>query len=120
VHQALRDVVREGTAKGKGLDEKTLGFQLSAKTGSADYRVGRVPSEPLLPYAGAWKRGMRKHTWVAGWFPSDEPRAIVVVYVHDTSTTSSHGAVYLASQFLRSDAVQRFLERASRSPEARR
>lgn len=120
VQQALRDVVRKGTAAGKGLGEKTLGFQLSAKTGSADYRVGRVPSEPLLPYAGAWKRGMRKHTWVAGWFPSDEPRAIVVVYVHDTSTTSSHGAVYLASQFLRSDAVQRFLERASRSPEARR
>ena len=63
--------------------------------------------------------GMRKHTWVAGWFPSDEPRAIVVIYVHDTSTTSSHGAVYLASQFLRSDAVKRYLERAGRPREPR-
>ena len=42
---------------------------------------------------------------MAGWFPADDPVAVVVVYVHDTSTTSSHVATYVMSQFLTTDAV---------------
>jgi cell division protein FtsI/penicillin-binding protein 2 len=98
-----------GTAYGKGLGERTLGFRFVAKTGSADLGRGRVPRSPRNPWTGGWKQGVRKHTWVAGWFPADEPEAILVVFVHDTSTTSSHGAVYLASQFLRQSAVRSYL-----------
>ena len=53
---------------------------------------------------------MRKHTWIAGWFPAEAPRAVFVVYVHDTSETSSHSAVYVARQLLASPAVKRWLE----------
>jgi cell division protein FtsI/penicillin-binding protein 2 len=51
---------------------------------------------------------LRKHTWIAGWFPADNPRAIVVVYLHDVSETSSHTAVYVAAQFLQCGAVRKF------------
>jgi len=112
VRSALVEVVASpgGTAHGKGLGREDLGFTLAAKTGSGDYRPGLVPDRPLDRHRPEWVPGMRKHTWVAGWFPADEPKAIVVVYVHDTSTTASHGATYLTAQFLRSDAVRRFVE----------
>ena len=118
VHEALREVVAhpQGTAFRKGVGREDLGFELAVKTGSADYKLGTVPDYPLkLGSPGepaspvSWVNGMRKHTWIAGWFPASEPRAILVVYVHDTSTTSSHGAVYLASQFLREQAVRDYL-----------
>ncbi|MFT5051306.1 MAG: cell division protein FtsI/penicillin-binding protein 2 [Chlamydiales bacterium] len=115
IQEALRNVVASsgGTGNGKGLGQAQLGFELAAKTGSADYKVGPVPNYPLASNAPGepiqWVDGMRKHTWIAGWFPASEPRAILVVYVHDTSSTSSHGAVYLAGQFLRQPALQDFL-----------
>ena len=49
---------------------------------------------------------MRKHAWVAGWFPAESPRAVAVVYVHDTSTTSGNIATQLMSQFLLSPELQ--------------
>lgn len=119
VHEGMDRVVNApgGTAFGKGLDQGTLGFRLAAKTGSADLGQGRVPRSPRNPWTGGWKEGVRKHTWVAGWFPADEPQAILVVFMHDTSTTSSHGAVYLASQFLHQAAVRRYLaERGALAP----
>ena len=109
VRRALREVPLAGTAEGKGLDPETLGFTLACKTGSADYGPGRVPVDPLAPLSfdpAAWEPGMRKHGWVAAWFPADRPVAVVVAYVHDTSTTSSHVATHLLSQFLRSEPVQ--------------
>lgn len=115
IQDALRGVVASigGTGHGKGLGRSDLGFDFAAKTGSADYKLGQVPDYPFVTDAPnvsfKWVDGMRKHTWIAGWFPADEPRAILVVYVHDTSTTSSHGAVYLAGQFLRQSAVQDYL-----------
>jgi hypothetical protein len=51
---------------------------------------------------------MRKHTWVAGWFPVEDPKAVLVVYLHDVSETASHTAVYVAAQFLRQPAVRAF------------
>ena len=113
IHSSLLDVIHHplGSAYGKGLDQRSLGFRLAAKTGSADYYSrGTVPDYPLTDRERfEWVPGVRKHTWVAGWFPAGDPKAIVVIYVHDTSTTSSHGAVYLASQFLRTPALREFL-----------
>jgi cell division protein FtsI/penicillin-binding protein 2 len=51
---------------------------------------------------------LRKHTWVAGWFPVEAPRAVLVVYLHDVSETSSHTAVFVAAQFLEQAAVKKF------------
>jgi hypothetical protein len=38
-----------------------------------------------------------------------DPKLIFVVYVHDTATTSSHGAVYLAAALLASPAVRAYM-----------
>ncbi len=53
---------------------------------------------------------MRKQTWIVGWFPVEQPKAVLVVMLHDVVETSSHTSVYVAAQFLRSPAVKRFLE----------
>ena len=109
IHKALVDVVshKRGTAFDANLREKDLGFELAAKTGSADYKPGMVPREngrdsPTSTY----RKGTRKHTWLAGWFPADEPKYVVVVYIHDTSATAGHSAAYVAKQFLKRDEVQ--------------
>ena len=113
IHDALKAVVAPGgTAADAGLSAADdLGFRLAAKTGSADYRRGRVPP-PEQPHArlGDYVEGMRKHTWLAGWFPAERPRFVVTVYVHDTSATASHSAAYVARRFLRSEAVQDLME----------
>jgi cell division protein FtsI/penicillin-binding protein 2 len=112
VRRALGEVVThpQGSAHNKGLDRETLGFSIALKTGSADYRKGTVPNYPL-PQRGRveWVDGMRKHTWIAGWAPAVDPKLIFVVYVHDTATTSSHGAVYLAAALLASPAVRAYM-----------
>lgn len=99
----------EGSAHGKGLDRGSLGFTFACKTGSADKRP--LPAE--IGGTGELERGQRKmikQTWVAGWFPVEEPKAILVVMLHDVTETSSHTSVYVAAQFLRSAAVKRFVE----------
>jgi cell division protein FtsI/penicillin-binding protein 2 len=112
VRDALRAVVEdpEGSAYRKGLDAGTLGFSFACKTGSAD--IGPIVEVPGMPDddrddMAAGKA--RKHTWVAGWFPADDPCAVLVVYLHHTTETSSHTAVHVASQFLRSEAVRRLV-----------
>jgi len=111
VREALEGVVEEphGTAHDPELSAKTLGFRLACKTGSAD--VWKFdPDAPLTEadradmLAGKW----RKHTWIAGWFPADAPRGILVVYLHDVSETASKSAIWIAAQFLQEPAVQRF------------
>lgn len=110
VHASLARVVTEGFGKERGLLVDSLGFTLAAKTGSADYRGGLVPPDgsPDAPL-GLFKKGMRKHTWLAGWFPAEEPRFVITVYVHDTSATASHSAAYVARKFLLTDAVQNLM-----------
>ncbi len=56
-----------------------------------------------------FKEGVRKHTWVVGWLPADDPKMVVAVYVHDTSTTSSHSSVYVMAQFLQRPEIQAYL-----------
>jgi len=98
-----------GSAHAKGLDRATLGFSFACKTGSADKR-GK-PAE--LGGSGERVKGqveMIKQTWVAGWFPVEAPKAILVVMLHDTTKTSSHTSVYVAAQFLQAPAVRDFVE----------
>ncbi len=111
VRESMDGVVAEpgGTAYDKRLDEKSLGFRFACKTGSADVRrfvdsAELTPADRADMLAGKW----RKHAWIAGWFPSENPRAVLVVYLHDVSETASHSSVWIASQFLREEAVRRF------------
>ncbi|MBL8858614.1 MAG: hypothetical protein JNL28_08930 [Planctomycetes bacterium] len=112
VRSALRQVVVDGSgsAHAKGLDDGSLGFSFACKTGSGDY-LAFSESSDLIPadLEARTKNKVRKHTWVAGWFPADAPRVVVVIYVHDTSETSSHTAVYVAAQMLQTQAVKQFL-----------
>lgn len=114
VRSAMERVVddREGSAHIDGLQAQTLGFTVAAKTGSADYaaiRKGFEASE--LEMALASEGRVRKHTWVAGFFPADHPRAVFVVYLHDLLYTSTHTAVYVTAQFLGQEAVRAWLAR---------
>lgn len=90
---------RAGTAY-KTLSEKQLGFRLAAKTGSADF-TSRVSEGSTAQ--------VRKHTWIAGFVPVEDPVAVFVIFVHNTSTTSSNGAAYVAESFLQTEAVRAHL-----------
>lgn len=108
VREAMVAVVHEpgGTAHGKGLDEATLGFRLAAKTGSADLGV---------PIEGE-EHGVRKHTWVCGWFPAEDPRVVVVAFCYDTTRTASHTAVWLTQGFLSQPEVREWARRGGERP----
>ena len=86
-----------GTAHG-ALGAAQVGYSLAVKTGSAD----------LDPRSDDDRPG-RKHTWVAGWLPARDPRAVFVVFVYETYVTSSHGAVYVAQDLLRQPEVVAWL-----------
>lgn len=123
VRHAMELVVADprGSAHGKGLDESSLGFRLAAKTGSGDYAAFRIGEEsPTSDRSDADEGRVRKHAWVAGFFPAERPRAAVVVYLHDTARTSSHTAVYVAAQFLRSPEVREWYAKLASPPEAAR
>jgi penicillin-binding protein 2 len=122
VRRAMELVVSApaGSAYDKGLDAKSLGFQLAAKTGSGDYaQFERGDEASASDRADAEENRVRKHTWVAGFFPADKPRAVVVVYLHDTSRTSSHTAVYVTAQFLQTEAVKHWLARTLEAEQKR-
>ncbi len=103
VRSALCGVTSEpgGTAR-NALSPVELGFAVAAKTGSADI-------ESRAPEGEEQKSVVRKHTWVTGWVPASAPRAVFVIFMHDTESTSSHGAVYLARQFLLQPEVLEWL-----------
>jgi penicillin-binding protein 2 len=110
VLRALHDVVHgDGSASGRGLDRAALGFDFACKTGSADYEYF-TGAEAVEHASTSANKKMRKHAWIAGWFPEEQPRAVVVVYLHDTSETSSRTAVYVARQLLRTEAVRRYAQ----------
>jgi penicillin-binding protein 2 len=115
IHKALQATINEngGTAFEKGLDRASLGFGFACKTGSADTVPFKKSPELTAADRLAMEQGkMRKHTWIAGWFPTEDPKAVLVVYLHDVSETASHTAVYVAAQFLRSPEVKKFLDGA--------
>ncbi len=108
VREGLAAVVREGgSAHHKRLEPADLGFTFACKTGSADIgSIAIVDGMPAADRADAEAGKSRKHTWVAGWFPADAPRAVVVVYLHNVTETASRTAVHVTSQFLRTSAVK--------------
>ncbi len=114
VRAAMRGVVERGSASGKGLSAAELGFTLAAKTGSADYRVMSDAYRAQLRLLDDSHPQMRKHTWFVGFFPYEDPQAVVVVYCHDIGVTAAHSAVHLGAQFLKSPAVQAFAQGALR------
>jgi cell division protein FtsI/penicillin-binding protein 2 len=98
-----------GTAH-RALGGGELRFSAAAKTGSADLTArGESGSGPG-----------RKHGWVAGWLPQRDPALVFVVFVHDTTKTASHSAVWVARQLLRDASVVAWIERelAARALEA--
>jgi len=100
VRAAMRGVAEEvhGTAH-EALSRADLGFSVAVKTGSADL------VSPKNDEGGK----VRKHAWVAGWAPAEDPKLVFVVFEHDTGATSSHGAVYLTRDLLRQPAVLSYL-----------
>jgi cell division protein FtsI/penicillin-binding protein 2 len=103
VREALIDVAQNGSAKLlKDLD-------VAVKTGSADYLPMSDEIAMQLHYPAGKRPDSRKHTWVAGWSPAEDPRLIFVVYLHDVGVTSSHSAVFIARQLLERAEVQSYL-----------
>lgn len=72
------------------LNRRLLGFDVAAKTGSAD-----LESRPEGEDARVWK-----HTWVGGWFPPEDPEIVFVVFLNRTKFTASHTAVHVTRAFL--------------------
>jgi len=103
VRSALKEVAQSGSAR--LLKE----FDLAAKTGSADYAkmTPEVLAQLEVPIGSEPAR--RKHTWVAGWIPADDPQLIFVVYLHDIGVTSTHSAVFVARQLLDHPEVKAYL-----------
>lgn len=101
VREAMRGVAADahGTAH-NALSPSQLGFAVAVKTGSADLE-NRKDREGKIH--------VRKHAWVAGWAPARAPELVFVIFEHDTSATSSHGAVFLAREFLRQPEVLLYL-----------
>ena len=103
VRGALKEVARTGSARLlKDLD-------VAVKTGSADYAKMTPEVAAQLKFPAGSEPARRKHTWVAGWTPADEPRLIFVVYLHDVGVTSSHSAVFVARQLLTRPEVRAYL-----------
>ena len=107
VRDAVRQVLKDpgSSAHGKGLSASAedLGFEFTCKTGSADYKPGKGLRN------GVEREVQRKHTWVSGWFPHEGPRYVLTVLCHDTTATASHSAVYVAAQFLKTEAVKELM-----------
>ena len=76
-----------------------LGFDLAAKTGSADLR-----------WLDAEKTRLLKHTWVAGWAPKADPKVVFVFYARHTVATSGYSSIWLARQFFLQPEVRAFLQ----------
>lgn len=108
VRKALRLVVTRGSGVAAGLSDDELGFEFACKTGSADYEKRKIPRSRTsdLNQEDGWKEGMRKHAWIGGWFPFEEPRYVISVLCHDTSATASHSAIHVAAQFLKTAEVK--------------
>jgi len=105
VRGALYDVVNaEGGSAYGALRQSQLGYALCGKTGSADISSIKIKAQDN-------KMRVRKHTWFAGWFPPEDPVAVVVVFVNDTIQTSSHTSVWVARKLLESPEVLEFIER---------
>lgn len=102
--QAVRDLLQGVTATPDGsgyraLNVEEIGFGLAIKTGSADLQARNAGSD----------REKRKHTWVAGWLPPEDPELAFCVFLHSTTTTSGHSAVWVTRQLLLREEIRAWL-----------
>ncbi len=102
--QTVRELLLEvtGSRDGSGYDALSIddvGFRLALKTGSADLQARDAGSDGEK----------RKHTWVAGWLPPEDPQLAFCVFLHSTSTTSGHSAVWVARQLLLREELRGWL-----------
>ncbi|MCA8980631.1 MAG: hypothetical protein KDC14_11450, partial [Planctomycetes bacterium] len=115
IREALVDVCERGSAKKAALKRSDLGFSMAAKTGSADFRPMNADVLASLQLVNpSHPPSMRKHTWVAGWFPAEDPQAILVVYLHDVGVTSGKNAIFVAEQFMHRPEIAEFLAGGAR------
>lgn len=106
VRRAVVACANEGGSASPALSQEALGLAwgerpltVAAKTGSADLEVAGTGEETRV----------RKHTWLACWFPVAEPRYVLVVFCYETLATSSHSTIWLAQQFLQHPTVKTWL-----------
>ncbi|QDU69027.1 penicillin-binding transpeptidase domain-containing protein [Engelhardtia mirabilis] len=85
----------------KTLRHEVLGWTVAAKTGSADLQSRKNVEGADVSY---------KHTWVAGWLPAEDPQLVFVVFLNGTTSTSSHGAIYVARQILQRPELREWME----------
>ena len=85
----------------RALSADAVGFELAAKTGSADLQ--RTPDDA--------DARVLKHTWLASFLPAREPRLVLVVFCYRTRATSSHSAIWIAQQFLQHPVLRAWMER---------
>lgn len=115
IREALIDVCEHGSAKKAALKRSDLGYAMAAKTGSADFLPMNAAVLASLQLVNPERPpSMRKHTWVAGWFPADDPQAILVVYLHDVGVTSGKNAIFVAEQFMHRPEIAEFLAGGAR------
>jgi cell division protein FtsI/penicillin-binding protein 2 len=101
VRRALHAVAHEGGGTAhRALSVEQVGYDLAAKTGSADLEDRPKDGSP----------DVRKHAWVAGWLPAEQPRVVFVVFCADTHKTSSHSVVWIARQLLRDAEVRKWID----------
>lgn len=106
--EAVRSMMVEVTNAPDGsatstLSRERLGFEVAAKTGSADLQHRRARGED-------GEGVILKHTWVAGWFPADDPQLVFVVFLNATEVSSSRAAIYVAGQLLEQPEVRALVE----------
>lgn len=102
VREALWAVANTtGGSAAAALSERHVGFEVAAKTGSADLERATEGGD----------RRVLKHAWLASYFPAEAPRAVLVVFCYRTKATASRSAVWIAQQYLQHEAVRTWLER---------
>ncbi len=80
----------------------------SPQTGSADLAAPRGSERAPVP----------KHTWAAGWAPAGDPKLVFCVFVDHTMATSSHSAVWIARDLLRTQEIRDWMAEAERGTDA--
>jgi cell division protein FtsI/penicillin-binding protein 2 len=106
VRRSLWACANEGGSASLALSESALDLawgdrplRVAAKTGSADLEAARTDEETRV----------RKHTWLACWFPVEEPRYVLVVFCYETLATSSHSTIWIAQQYLQHPTMKAWL-----------
>jgi penicillin-binding protein 2 len=103
VREAMGACANEGGGSAQpALNSGEIGFRVCAKTGSGDISTATTTD-------ANGKTHVRKHAWLTCYFPPEKPQFVLVVFVHDTTQTASHSAIWIGRQFLLQPAVKSYL-----------